>query len=267
MVILPSSGRPIFFFFAMPFLYTAFSRQRKVVYSRKYRSILYKEVRYSSGMIRKTASIIAVLGLALLASAPAFGQTVTTITALPFGITKPGTYILAADLTTNPGSSGGAGAISIDLSRFLPPGNVVLDLNGHTISGNGAPAGMTVSLRDLGYNTTIMNGTFDGFIYGIETAASGNNSRFLVDNITFKSTNFNSIAIDLSKTNRAVISRCKFVGVMRVGVLDQYSALGNTYSNLNFDGKQSVNIQEGGTDGSPWPYPQTVNFNSTQPQP
>jgi hypothetical protein len=199
--------------------------------------------------------------LAIFASFTAFGQ--TTITALPFSITAPGTYTLAADLTSKNVNSV---AISISVPAFLT-GNLVLNLNGHTIHSNGGLAGMTVSVNSTGYSTTIMNGTFDGFSYGIETASSGNDSHLLIDNVTFKSTSNSTTAILLTRINRAVISRCNFVGVMRCGILDAYSGLGNSYVNLNFDGKQSINIQEGGTDGSSYPYAQTVNFSSTQTQP
>jgi hypothetical protein len=205
-----------------------------------------------------------ILLLAILASFTATGQAATTITALPFSIYAPGTYVLATDLTA-PSSPGGAGAISISVPGFLPPGNVVLDLQGHTIHSNNTYAGMSVS---SGGYITIANGTLDGFGLGIEVNVGGGiNSHLLIDNITFKSTKGTTLGISMTRTSRAMVSRCSFVGPMSCGISDKYSGLGNTYTNLNFDGKQSVNIQEGGTDGSSYPYPHTVNLNMTQTQP
>jgi hypothetical protein len=194
-----------------------------------------------------------ILLLAILASFTATGQTANIpFTYLPFTISAPGTYVLNTDLTsTNVNSVG----VAINQQAV---GNIVLNLNGHTLHGNGAVAGITVNLRDVnGANLTIRNGTLDGFYYGIETNAEDSpaqHSHFLVENVTFKSTNNNTVSISLENTNGAVIGGCKFLGVMRVGIWDAASAYGNTYSNLSFDGQQSTNIQEGGS------YPQTVSF-------
>jgi hypothetical protein len=203
---------------------------------------------------------IMILAGAMMLAAPSFGQTI--ITALPFNISAPGTYTLAADLTS---ANLNSVAINISIPAWVAAGNVVLNLTGHTIHGNGAFAGMSVS---SGGYITIMNGTLDGFNTGIQVNVGGGiNSHLLIDNITFKSTKGTNYGIIMTRTSRAMVSRCSFVGPMSCGITDKYSGLGNTYSNLNFDGKQSVNIQEGGTDGSPYPYPQTVNLNMTQPQP
>ena len=210
----------------------------------------------------KTLKTSLFLILAILASFTASSQaTTTTITALPFNISAPGTYVLATDLTVT-SSSPGAVAITIYQSSFMPTGNIVLDLGGHTIHG-GAFTGLRVSSTNY---ITIINGTLDGFLDGIDVSMGGGSfTHLLIDNITFKSTKNTNFGITMSKTNGAVVSRCSFIGPMYCGVSDHYSTIGSTFINLNFDGNQSTNIQEGGNDGLP--YPQTVNFNTTLPQP
>jgi hypothetical protein len=209
-----------------------------------------------------------ILLLAILASFTAASSqaATTTITALPFTITAPGTYVLASDMTITSTWSGVV-AIYINVTSSVPggpvpTGNVILDLGGHTIHG-GAFYGVRVS--STGY-ITVMNGTLDGFSPGIDVAMGGGSfSHLLIDNITFKSTKNNTSGITMAKTNGAVVSRCNFIGPMLCGIYDHYSTIGSTFINLNFDGYQTTNIQEGGMDGLP--YPQTVNFNTTAPQP
>jgi hypothetical protein len=211
----------------------------------------------------KTLKTSLLLFLALLVSFTAASSqaATTTITALPFNISAPGTYVLATDLTVTSPSSGTV-AINISIPSFLPTGNIILDLGGHTIHG-GAFTGMRVS--STGY-ITIMNGTLDGFLDGIDVSMGGGSfSHLLIDNITFKSTKYTNFGITMSKTNGAVVSRCNFIGPMSCGVSDRYSTVGSTFINLNFDGNQTTNIQEGGMDGLP--YPQTVSFNTAPPQP
>ena len=209
-----------------------------------------------------------ILLLAILASFTAASSKAATITinALPFTITTPGTYVLATDLTM---TSAWPGAVAIYISVRssvpngpVPTGNTILDLGGHTIHG-GAFIGVRV---DSTAYISVINGTLDGFSDGIDISMGGGTfSHLLIDNITFKSTKNNTSGITMTKTNGAVVSRCNFIGPMLCGIYDHYSTIGSTFINLNFDGYQTTNIQEGGMDG--FPYPQTVNFNTTAPQP
>jgi hypothetical protein len=220
------------------------------------------QARQNKMKLKSSMKTTLTLLLALFASFTTNSQAATTtITALPFNISAPGTYVLATDLTV-PSLSSGAVAITIYQSNFTPTGTIILDLGGHTIHG-GAFTGMRVSSTNY---ITIMNGTLDGFSDGIDVVMGGGTfAHLLIDNITFKSTKNNTSGITMSKTNGAVVSRCNFIGPMYCGVSDHYSTVGSTFINLNFDGNQTTNIQEGGNDGLP--YPQTVNFNTTLPQP
>ena len=86
------------------------------------------------------------------------------ITGLPYTISAPGTYILAADL---PFSTPGGTAITIGAS------NVILDLGGHKITNFSPPSsttpasGVYASAGRLS-NVTVRNGTIAGFDTGIE---------------------------------------------------------------------------------------------------
>src|SRR6516165_678736 len=81
-----------------------------------------------------------------------------TITSLPFTVSSPGTYVLAQDLTF----SGNGIAISIPTNL---PGQVIVDLKGHTITGTGGGTGVGIGgdfTGPLVSNTspiTVRNGT------------------------------------------------------------------------------------------------------------
>jgi hypothetical protein len=192
-----------------------------------------------------------ILLLAILASFTATGQAANVpINYLPFTISAPGTYVLSKDLTST-----NVNAVAITMNQQAV-GDIVLNLNGHTLHGNGAVAGVVFLFNGGAGALVLENGTVDGFTYGSETSNSPftTNSHLLIENVTFKSTGPDSIGIELERVNGALISGCKFVGVMSWGVFDLNSMSRNTYSNLSFDGQQSINIQEGGT------YPQTLSF-------
>jgi Right handed beta helix region len=133
-------------------------------------------------------------GLTLLsvAGAKAFetaqGVVATPITSLPFTITASGNYYLPANLSTaNPA----AAAIVIAASE------VVLDLNGRTLS----------STVDTGFNfgvfvfnqvdVTIQNGDIDGFYIGVYFApnSTDNNAKNVADNIRFNNDTIGVLSI------------------------------------------------------------------------
>jgi nitrous oxidase accessory protein NosD len=100
-----------------------------------------------------TILVVASLSSALTLS----GYAVNTITAIPFTITKPGKYILEADLTLS-GTSTTAVTVSVS--------DVVIDLNGFTLSTSASPnTGISVSTNVT--NVTIQNGTITGFDFAI----------------------------------------------------------------------------------------------------
>ena len=72
---------------------------------------------------------------------------------------------------------------------------------------------------------TILNGTLDGFAYGIEISSvtPGRIAHLLIDNITFKNDlpPPSTLSIHLVLADGAVVNGCNFVGAMCVGVFDQ----------------------------------------------
>ncbi|MEO8675086.1 MAG: hypothetical protein ABI569_05870, partial [Casimicrobiaceae bacterium] len=116
--------------------------------------------------------------LALLASiGPARAETVdcTPITALPMVITVQDVYCLTADI-----SSAAASGNAIDVQT----NNVVIDLNGFTLLGQGGVGTAAVGVHALDrVNVTIKNGTVRGFLKGIFLETSGLSQGHVVDGI------------------------------------------------------------------------------------
>jgi hypothetical protein len=117
--------------------------------------------------------------------------------------------------------------------------------------------------------TTIQNGTLEGFAVGLvtNTASINKPGYFLLQNVTFKNdltSSVNSMAIHLVNTSAVHIVGCHFVGAGKMGIFDDKSELGNSYSDLHFDGTLTTNIQVNGYVSSPGrnPFPQIVNFSS-----
>src|SRR3569623_752712 len=94
---------------------------------------------------------LALLAFFVCAGAQAESQQCTTIASVPVTISVPGSYCFTGDL-----ASGSGTAISIQAD------NVVLDLNGHTLSGPGG-TGATGIASNLRRGLRIRNGTLRGF--------------------------------------------------------------------------------------------------------
>jgi hypothetical protein len=117
-------------------------------------------------------SMIRLLGLALLLlmlSAAARAETINcTAMVLPTTITAPGIYCL------NASASVAGNAIMIDSD------DVVIDLNGHAISGTGGGVGIQSTDEK---NITIRNGTVRGFSWGIALGNAGTGDSYLVEDM------------------------------------------------------------------------------------
>jgi hypothetical protein len=188
---------------------------------------------------------------------------------LPFKITAPGTYVMNTDLIA-PYSKTPA------ITSNQPVGVVVIDLQGHTLHAAPVPFKI-LNATSIGIHLNVdggaaggiilQNGTLEGFAIGLETDADPDKpGDDVVSNITFKNDSTspaNSIAIHLFQTSGVSIVGCHFVGAWRVGIFDEQSELGNSYSNLHFDGTLTTNIQVNGHTTGTYLYPQIVNFNST----
>lgn len=179
----------------------------------------------------------------LALAAQAHGQTAIPIAYLPYTISSPGTYVLATDLTAVPDSA----AINV----YQSVGYVVLNLKGHTLHMNGTNSyGITAHLSGgASGGITIENGTIEVAGYGIVANTNTPNkvTALVVQNVTFQNVTTSAEDVFLSQTNGVQIKNCRFVGVGRLGVLDEGSETGNTLSNLSFDGQLSVNLMEDGT--------------------
>jgi hypothetical protein len=109
-----------------------------------------------------------VLGLlALLAGSAVKAETTncTPITSLPATINSQGVYCLTGHLTTSQ-TSGNA--------IYITAPNVVLDLNGWKVGGQGAGKGTTaIGIFSSQLNVTIKNGIVRGFQYGISLYGAG----------------------------------------------------------------------------------------------
>jgi hypothetical protein len=175
------------------------------------------------------------------------------INAVPFTISRPGTYELTSNLTSL--VAGNAITINVPVA-----GTVVLNLNGFTINWNqnvGASGG-TNGIAILYTNSpqsvvTIKNGTIgsedQGFWTGIAVNGNppnGSNENYLanltIDNVTFAAERWSDVS--LNQVNSATVSNCTFLGLfpqsaVQYGIQDTGSQGGNRYVNDSFDGGQT----------------------------
>ena len=128
----------------------------------------------------------------------------TAITRVPKTITKPGLYIVKAELTFAPATG--------DAIIIAAP-NVILDLGGHSLT-NTAPSNSAntargiVSLTDG--NLTIRNGSVRGFNWGIfsnKDATTG--GEVLVENVTMRSQTYTGATV---RGNLVEVRHCTIIG-------------------------------------------------------
>jgi|SRR5579864_650467 len=124
--------------------------------------------------MQPTLSTLRIAGLAFILAfcAAARAETVncTAIGALPRTITTPGIYCFKASRN----AAGDAITIKAD--------NVVLDLNGHVLKGNGTGTGIQAADRK---NIAVRNGTITGFVTGVRLSSTGNETAqgYLVEHL------------------------------------------------------------------------------------
>jgi hypothetical protein len=163
----------------------------------------------------------------------------TQITALPFVITSPGTYVLTGDLNF---PSVPLPAITIQAGL---PGPVVLDLGGFTISGDVTPGGDCIDITaatPVSSPITIQNGTIRSFVVGVNANVGfiGNNlSNVTINKVTFFRNILRPLAYSLpigvqfQNVNSSTISNCVFRNVV-TGIQDINTGGGNRYLNDTF---------------------------------
>jgi hypothetical protein len=179
---------------------------------------------------------------ALILSALSAQAAPVQITALPFSITAPGTYVLTGNLTIPSAQT----AITINSVTL---GKVVLNLNGRTLTGPGYGniPGILVGGNPTGSNITIENGTVAGFWAGISASGGGNTylTNIHISKVTFWGERFYDVLF--GQVNASSIENCAFVGLLPqspviYGIQDGQTQTGNHYANNSFDGGQSTAI-------------------------
>jgi hypothetical protein len=157
------------------------------------------------------------------------------ISALPFNITAPGTYVLTGNLTTTAGT-----AINISSTASGP---IILDLKGHAITGAGNQYSVGVGISGSATNTypiTVQDGTITGFAYGVYTGNSNGSelieiklSNLAISAAGVSAPNSTTADIYINFTASSIISNCA-ISNANYGIYDFDSNGGNTFSTLNF---------------------------------
>jgi hypothetical protein len=173
------------------------------------------------------------------------------ITALPFGINTPGTYVLDSDfIFTDPTRP------AISVNGFLLTGPVIVNLKGHTLLGPGNPQptsyGGVASTPNSGIGfavvgdknnnipVTLENGTVQGFGIGIIIEAKFVYRNLIVKNMTVfgayaqdgNGVNGYGACVLLHKAGACSIVDCTFNSADN-GIIDSESG-GNRYTNDSF---------------------------------
>ena len=170
-------------------------------------------------------SVLAIqTGYAQAVPIPAARSTSIKISALPFNITAPGTYVLTGNLTAS------VNAITVNA---VVSGKVIIDLNGWTLTSLTNQSGIVVQSSS---NVTIRNGTLTGFGFGVYAGFSKDVD---IQKITFR----NSLIIGcyFNGTNLSNVSNCTFIndqGGQANGIQDYDTQGGNHFNNNSFDGHQ-----------------------------
>jgi hypothetical protein len=169
--------------------------------------------------------VITKISLTLLFAATAItGSAQTTITSIPFTITKSDTYILDKNFAT---SSTGA-AITVAAS------DVVIDLGGHTLKQKATTAaGEGILVNATENNVTVENGTVSGFIHGLEFDGS---QQILIQNLHLSNC---QILIDVQNSFAGLIQNSSFFGA-------QFGVYLNTCTGIQVKNNQ---IQDGNWGG------------------
>jgi hypothetical protein len=205
-------------------------------------------------MTRKTGLLLtAAFGLTTSAL-PAQSADVI-ISAVPFTITAPGTYVLAGNLIC-PASPTGAINIPSNLQ-----GPVDVNLKGFTITG---PGGSTTGVSIVGQSTntypiTVENGTLNSFGVGVDAESLGPLHKHMHD-ITIKkivvtptatSVYLYSTGFLFYEVSSSVVKNCTVNGGL-YGIVDIPDEGSNSYSNDEMVGTQvAVEIYGPGYGGSP----------------
>lgn len=177
----------------------------------------YQHSQHKLGVLLSSVCALFVFAL----SSHAQASCTTTITAVPYTITQPGTYCLNGNKNYLPTTNSTTSAVTIAAD------NVILDLNRYEIRGSYSFYGPSanreygVSVTNYAQNVTIRNGALVGFRSGIvvwTNTGSNNVGNLVVDNMSIRSMSDYGILVGLN-------SRCDNCTV-------QNSSISNTDANL-----------------------------------
>jgi hypothetical protein len=170
----------------------------------------------------RISHLLPLLGLMVTGRASAI-PIVTTITNAPYTISSPGTYRLANNISWTGTGPSNAVAITINAN------NVVLDLNGKTVTGNqyfGLDVFTAYGIAATNVsNLTVFNGTVNGFRSGGVLLSSVNQAKLY--NLTIE--NINNLGL--------------WSGLFTVDMVSGFIALGSTNVCLSNVLVQNINLQ------------------------
>jgi hypothetical protein len=172
--------------------------------------------------------------LLILLGAVSAQATSIQITALPYTIVTPGTYVLAADL----GNPTPTTDITINVNV---PGKVLLNLNGHKLLPylhNNQPIPAVDAIDVLaGEDIYIENGTIGTLAFGFLASINVNpNATSFLSNLEIYEVLFGGCVtwnIIFNRVNSSVVKNCNFAG--QNGITDIDSLTGNKFLNNVFE--------------------------------
>jgi hypothetical protein len=169
----------------------------------------------------KIWTLVATVGLALLGSVPGFAQNPTPISSCPFSITAPGNYVVTRNLT----SVGNCISFLVD--------GVAIDLQGHSITGNGTGVG-------IGYPSVpqphiiIANGTIARFgSQGINAGGGG-----FVANMIVQGNTLDGVAA--STVVDSIIAGNGHDGISSGHAINNVQVTGNDHDGILLSGNPTV---------------------------
>lgn len=146
------------------------------------------------------------------------------------GISAPGSYVLTANIT-----AGGSEFTGI----FITADNVTIDLNGFTISGDGA-SGYGIVLSNTRRNVTIRNGVIRNF--GLAGISASNDEHMVIENLTIEDCGQSAILAGDHSTLRNIIVRASASNGIAAGA---GSIVADCISTNN--GSSGISVAEGST--------------------
>jgi hypothetical protein len=191
--------------------------------------------------------LLMILGAAIIAAPTLCVAAPIQIAALPFSILKAGTYVLAKNLACPAGLI----AITINSASNAFTGPVVLDLQGHTLSGAGGSTGIFVTQSPISTlipktpSITVQNGTITNFSTGIIAETPWRDelaTNIVLNNLditqSVSSSNVPGVGLFMGFLKGCVVSNCQFsncdVGIQAIDchegnvfVNDSFAAVGS----------------------------------------